>query len=286
VIAFSGGAPTAISGQAVSPNFPSGSLVTPRQAVFKSADGPELHGQLFVRNDLKPTDKRPALIFLHGGPMRQMLLGWHYMYYYSNCYAMNQFLASRGYVVLALNYRSGTGYGRAFREPPGRAGREAREYQDVVAAGKFLQSRAEVDAVRLGLWGGSYGGYLIALGLGRNSDLFAAGVDLYGVHDWPTDNWEGKNISPELVKLAHTSSPIMAVDTWKPPVLFIHGDDDRNVMFSQTVELVARLRAKNVVIEQLVFPDEVHDFLLYRNWLTAYLTASDLFDRKLANPQK
>jgi len=281
-----GGASTALSGQAVSPNFPSGSLVTPRQVVFKSADGPELHGQLFVPNDLKPTAKRPALIFLHGGPMRQMLLGWHYMYYYSNCYAMNQFLASRGYVVLALNYRSGIGYGRAFREAPGRAGRGATEYQDVVAAGKFLQSRAEVDAARIGLWGGSYGGYLTALGLGRNSDLFAAGVDLHGVHDWPTDNWEGKNIAPELVKLAHMSSPVTAVDTWKSPVLFIHGDDDRNVMFSQTVDLVARLRAKNVVIEQLVFPDEVHDFLLYRNWLAAYLAASDFFDRKLANPRK
>jgi dipeptidyl aminopeptidase/acylaminoacyl peptidase len=281
-----GGASTAISGQAVSPNFPSGNLVVPRQVVFKSEDGPELHGQLFVPNDLKPTDKRPALVFLHGGPMRQMLLGWHYMYYYSNCYAMNQFLASRGYVVLALNYRSGIGYGRAFREAPGRAGRGATEYQDVVAAGRFLQSRAEVDPARIGLWGGSYGGYLTALGLGRNSDLFAAGVDLHGVHDWPTDNWEGKNISPELVKLAHRSSPITAVDSWKSPVLFIHGDDDRNVMFSQTVDLVARLRAKNVVIEQLVFPDEVHDFLLYRSWLRAYLATSDFFGRKLANSQK
>jgi dipeptidyl aminopeptidase/acylaminoacyl peptidase len=202
------------------------------------------------------------------------------MYYYSNCYAMNQYLASRGYVVLALNYRSGIGYGRAFREAPGRAGRGAAEYQDVVAAGKYLQGLSEVDVTRIGLWGGSYGGYLTALGLGRNSDLFEAGVDLHGVHDWPTDNWEGKNISPDLVKLAHNSSPITAVDTWKSPVLFIHGDDDRNVMFSQTVDLIARLRARNVEIEQLVFPDDVHDFLLFKNWLSAYSTAADFFDRK------
>jgi dipeptidyl aminopeptidase/acylaminoacyl peptidase len=262
-------------------DFPPDSLVTPQQVIFKSADGLELHGQLFVPAGAKSADKRPALIFLHGGPIRQMLLGWHYMFYYSNSYAMNQYLASRGYIVLALNYRSGIGYGRAFREAPGRAGRGATEYQDVVAAGKFLQSRPDVDPQRIGLWGGSYGGYLTALGLGRNSDLFAAGVDLHGVHDWPTDNWDGKNIPAELTKLAHDSSPVTAVNTWKSPVLFIHGDDDRNVYFTQTVDLTARLREKGVEIEQLVFPDEIHDFLLHRNWQAAYHAASDFFDRHL-----
>jgi dipeptidyl aminopeptidase/acylaminoacyl peptidase len=265
-------------------DFPSDSLVTPQQAIFKSADGLEIHGQLFVPAGAKPGDKRPALIFLHGGPIRQMLLGWHYMYYYSNSYAMNQYLASRGYIVLALNYRSGIGYGRAFREAPGRAGRGATEYQDVIAAGKFLQARADVDPQRIGLWGGSYGGYLTALGLGRNSDLFAAGVDLHGVHDWPTDNWDGKNIPADLNKLAHDSSPVTAVDTWKSPVLFIHGDDDRNVYFTQTTDLTARLREKGVEIEQLIFPDEIHDFLLHRDWLAAYHSTSDFFDRRLKAP--
>jgi len=260
-------------------DFPSDRLVTPQQAIFKSIDGLEIHGQLFLPARLKPGEKRTALIFLHGGPMRQMLLGWHYMYYYSNSYSMNQYLASRGYIVLALNYRSGIGYGRAFREAPGRAGRGATEYQDVVAAGKYLQGRNDVDAKRIGLWGGSYGGYLTALGLGRNSDLFAAGVDLHGVHDWPTDNWDGKNVPAELNKLAHDSSPVTSVNTWKSPVLFIHGDDDRNVYFTQTVDLVARLREKGVEIEQLVFPDDVHAFLLHRHWLAAYHAASDFFDR-------
>jgi dipeptidyl aminopeptidase/acylaminoacyl peptidase len=265
-------------------DFPSDRLVTPQQAIFKSGDGLDLHAQLFLPPNLKPGEKRPALIFLHGGPIRQMLLGWHYMYYYSNCYAMNQYLASRGYIVMALNYRSGIGYGHAFFAAPGRAGRGATEYQDVVAAGKFLAARNDVDAKRVGLWGGSYGGYLTALGLGRNSDLFAAGVDLHGVHDWPTDNWDGKNISADLTKLAHNSSPVTAVDTWRSPVLFIHGDDDRNVIFTQTVDLVARLRAKNIEIEQLIFPDEVHDFLLHRNWLAAYHAASDFFDHHFHGP--
>ena len=265
-------------------DFPASRLVTPEQVVFKSPDGLEIHGQLFLPKDIRPSEKRPGILFFHGGSMRQMLLGWHYMYYYSNSYAMNQYLASRGYVVLSVNYRSGIGYGRAFREAPGRAGRGASEYQDVVAAAKYLQSRADVNPARIGLWGGSYGGYLTALGLARNSDIFSAGVDLHGVHDWPTDNWEGKNISPELTKLAHDSSPIAAVDSWKSPVLFIHGDDDRNVYFTQTVDLVAQLRARNVQIEQLIFPDEIHDFLLHHSWLRAYHAASDFFDRNLAAP--
>ena len=264
-------------------NFPASKLVAPQQVVFKSADGLDIHGQLFLPKDLRPGEKRPGILFFHGGPIRQMLLGWHYMYYYSNCYAMNQYLASRGYVVLSVNYRSGIGYGRGFREAPGRAGRGASEYQDVVAGAKYLQSRADVNPAHIGLWGGSYGGYLTALGLARNSDLFAAGVDLHGVHDWPTDNWDGKNISPELTKLAHESSPVTSVDTWKSPVLFIHGDDDRNVYFAQTVDLVARLRERNVHIEQLIFPDEIHDFLLHRSWLKAYHAASDFFDRTLTN---
>jgi len=266
----------------LSDSYPADKLVNPQQAIFKSGDGWEIHGQLFVPKNLKAGEKRPALIFIHGGSMRQMLLGWHYMYYYSNAYAMNQYLANHGYVVLAVNYRCGIGYGRVFREAPNRAGRGASEYQDIVAAGKYLQSRAEVDAKRVGLWGGSYGGYLTALGLGRNSDIFAAGVDMHGVHDWPTDNWDGKNISPELTKLAHESSPVTAVDTWKSPVLFVHGDDDRNVYFTQTVDLIAQLRARGVEIEQLVFPDEIHDFLLHKDWLAAYHATADFFDRKLS----
>jgi dipeptidyl-peptidase-4 len=120
------------------------------------------------------------------------------------------------------------------------------------------------------------------MGLAHNSDIFAAGVDFHGVHDWPTDNWDGKNISTDLTKLAHESSPVSAVETWKSPVLFIHGDDDRNVYFTQTVDLIARLRAKGgVTIEQLIFPDEIHDLLLHRDWLAAYEAEADFFDRFL-----
>ena len=267
--------------QALAADFPAAQLVVPEQVIFKAADGVEIHGQLFKPRNA--TGKSPAVVFMHGGPVRQMLLGWHYLYYYHNTYAFNQYLASRGYVVLSVNYRSGIGYGRAFREAQHRGARGASEYQDIVAAGKYLRGRDDVDGKRIGLWGGSYGGYLTAMGLARDSDLFAAGVDLHGVHDWSV-SVAGLRVpldQPERARVARESSPITAVNKWRSPVLLIHGDDDRNVAFSQTVLLVRRLREQGVEFEQLVFPDEIHDFLRHQDWLRAYHAAADFFDRKL-----
>jgi dipeptidyl aminopeptidase/acylaminoacyl peptidase len=97
---------------------------------------------------------------------------------------LNQYLVSQGYVVLSVNYRSGIGYGMEFREAENYGATGASEYNDVVGAGLFLKSREDIDGTKIGLWGGSYGGYLTALGLAKASDLFAAGVDIHGVHDW------------------------------------------------------------------------------------------------------
>ena len=270
---------TALAPQALPREFPADQLTEPEQVIFKAADGLEIHGQYFKPKGV--TGKAPAVVFMHGGPMRQMLLGWHYNYYYYNSYAMNQYLASRGYAVLSVNYRAGIGYGRAFREARHRGARGASEYQDVVAAGKYLRTRTDIDGKRIGLWGGSYGGFLTAMGLARDSELFAAGVDIHGVHDWSARVGRGPGASPELIKLARESSPISSVDKWKSPVLLIHGDDDRNVAFSQTVDLVRKLREHGVQFEELVFPDEVHDFLRHQNWLRAYHAAVDFFDRRL-----
>jgi len=267
--------------QALPRDFPAAKLVVPEQVIFKAADGTEIHGQLF--KPANASGKLPALVFMHGGPVRQMLLGWHYLYYYHNSYAMNQILASRGYMVLSVNYRSGIGYGRAFRLAQHRGARGASEYQDVVAGAKYLRERADVDKKRVGLWGGSYGGYLTALGLARNSDIFAAGVDFHGVHDW-SQRVAGLPLpveAPERARLARESSPIASVDKWKSPVLLIHGDDDRNVEFSQTVNLVRRLRANGVYFEELIFPDEIHDFLRHQDWLRSYHAGVEFFDKHL-----
>ena len=280
-----GAAPKDLAPGAIPAGFPAGALVEPQQVVFSSTDGLAIHGQLFLPPGAKAGDKRPAVIFFHGGSRRQMLLGWHYMYYYRNAYALNQYLASRGYVVLSVNYRSGIGYGMEFREALHYGAQGASEFQDVMAAGLYLRSRADVDPKRIGLWGGSYGGFLTAMGLAKASDLFAAGVDLHGVHDWNVEiqNWvdydPAKNA--EAARAAHESSPIAYVDDWRSPVLLIHGDDDRNVQFSQTVQLAAALRTRHVPIEQLIFPDDIHDFLLHAHWVQAYTAAAGFLDRTL-----
>src|SRR5262249_59228799 len=115
---------------------------------------------------------------------RQMLPGWHYNYSYRNSYAFNQYLTSRGYVVLSVNYRSGIGYGTEFREALDYGAVGASEYRDVEGAGLYLRGRSDVLPGSIALWGGSYGGYLTALRLARASNLFAAGVGFHGVHDW------------------------------------------------------------------------------------------------------
>jgi dipeptidyl aminopeptidase/acylaminoacyl peptidase len=267
-------------------DFPSNALVVPQQVIFAAADGLEIHGQLFLPPGLKTGEHHPAVLFFHGGSRRQMLLGWHYMDYYSNAYAMNQYLASRGTIVLSVNYRSGIGYGMEFREALNYGATGASEFNDVLGAGVYLRSRPEVDSKRIGLWGGSYGGYLTALGLARASDLFAAGVDLHGVHNWNTEihHWVqayDPQANPDAARLALESSPIASVKTWRSPVLFIHGDDDRNVPFSETVTMAEALRKQGVEVEQLIFPDEIHDFLLHQSWLRAYHAAVEFFDRHL-----
>jgi dipeptidyl aminopeptidase/acylaminoacyl peptidase len=278
-------------------DFPADSLVVPQLLIYQATDGMPIHAQLFLPPNGKPGEKHHALVFMHGGSRRQMLPGWHYMDYYNNAYGMNQYLASQGYVVLSINYRSGIGYGMDFREAINYGAAGASEFNDVEGAGLYLRARPDVDPAHIGLWGGSYGGYLTALGLARASDLFAAGVDFHGVHDWTTIGGGGgrgaaaggggaptasaEAAREESTRLAYDSSPISAVKTWKSPVLLIHGDDDRNVNFAETVELVGALRLQGVYFEQLIIPDEIHGFLRHTSWLRAYHAAVDFFQRKL-----
>lgn len=259
-------------------------FVKPEQVIYKSPDGTTVHGQLFINRNIK--GKRPGVVFMHGGPIRQMLLGFHYRDYYSNCYAFNQYLASLGYAVIAVNFRDGIGYGRDFRRAKDQGPWGASEYQDIVSAGKYLQGLPEVDPAKIGLWGGSYGGYLTAMGLARSPELFKAGVDLHGVHDWafrarefsPGGGWgiEGKDM-----ETAYLNSPISDLSKWTAPVLLVCGDDDRNVLFQETTDLAERLRERKVHTEILVLPDEVHSFLRYESWRTVFESARDFFDRKL-----
>lgn len=272
IVPADGGKPTIIS-RKLPADFPLDAQVVPEAVILTAEDGLQTHAQVFVPKDIKPGERRPALVFTHGGPGRQMLLGYHYSFFYHMAYAMNQYFANKGYVVISVNYRSGIGYGTTFRNAPNSGQRGSSEYQDLVAAGRYLQSRPDVDSKRIGLYGLSYGGLMTAMGLSRNSDMFAAGVDIAGVHLW------GNSLDPENV--AFKASSISTIDQWTSPVLLVQGDDDRNVQFSQSVGLVQLLRARNVHFELIVYPDEVHDFLVFQKWLKTFNAADDFFNRFL-----
>jgi dipeptidyl aminopeptidase/acylaminoacyl peptidase len=273
----------AIDADRVPADFPTASLVIPKEVHFKSTDGWNVEGQLFEAPGGRA--KKAAIVFVHGGPPRQMLLNWSYMDYYSNAYAVNQYLASRGYVVLSVNYRLGIGYGHDFHNPDDAGPSGAAEYRDVLGGAHFLQRDLHVDAKHIGIWGGSYGGYLTALALARNSDIFKTGVDFHGVHDWTMfPEWFGSQTQryqqPDMkrfLKVAWDSSPDASIAAWKSPVLLIQGDDDRNVHFHQMVDLVERLRAAHVPFQQIVLPNEIHGFLRYHSWLDADRATADWF---------
>ena len=261
--------------------FPGRAFLTPATVVYRSGDGTPIHAQLLVPPG---AGRHPAVMFLHGGPVRQLFPGFHAMGYYHDAYALTQYLASRGFVVLSINYRGGTGYGRGFRRPKGLGIRGASEYQDVRAAGVYLRGLPSVDGKRIGLWGGSYGGYLTALGLARDPDLFAAGVDYAGVTDWWAQYRMGDSAAPDAAearKVAAAASPLAAIAKWRAPVLVIHGDDDINVDLSQSITLVHALQARGVRVEQMVLPDQTHFMQPWSAWVTAYRATTEFLEREL-----
>lgn len=285
VYVWKNGSASALSGGPIVPAvFPSAALVEPQLVTFKARDGLLIHGQLFLAND--GAARHCGLIFDHGGSRRQMLPGFHYMEAYTNFYESNQYYANRGCVALSINYRSGIMYGHDFREAKNYGWKGATEYQDVLAGAAFLRARLDVDPNRLGIYGLSYGGYLTALGLARNSDIFKAGVDMAGVHNWVTmrDADYGHNVGTTRERqIAFDSSPVASISTWHSPVFISQGDDDRNVIFSQGVDLATRLRARGVDVTELVFPNETHENITYGHTLRLYEDSSAWLLHKLAS---
>lgn len=256
-------------------DFPVDAHVMPEIVWLQAADSVRFSNQLFLPRDLRPGEKRPAIVFVHGGPRRQMMPAYHYMQFYHWSYAINQWLADQGYVVMSVNYRRGVGYGHSFTNADSAQGRGNSEYRDVIAAGKYLQTRDDVDPARVGIWGLSYGGLLTAQALARNSDVFVAGVDMAGVHLYGS--------ALDTAQLSYRSSAISEIANWTSPVLLVHGDDDRNVNFAQTVGLVQLLRAHEVPHELIIVPDDVHESLLHSRWIYTWERMGDFLRRYVWN---
>ncbi|WP_242097746.1 prolyl oligopeptidase family serine peptidase [Sphingomonas sp. CROZ-RG-20F-R02-07] len=271
---------------AVPTTFPTTQLATPESVSFPAKDGQLVHGQLFLPRNA--SGRHPTVIFFHGGPPRQMLAGFHYMEFYSGAYGFNEYLASKGYVVLSVNYRGGIGYGLNYREANDFGAGGGSEVNDIFGALTYLRNRSDVDAKRIGVWGGSYGGLMTALALARASDQVAVGVDYAGVYDWGglLEQYGAALSDRDAVKRARASSPIATVDRWRSPVLVVHADDDRNVAFSQSTQLVQDLRAHGVEYQTIVIPNEVHDLNRYSSWLTLFHATDDYLDKHLNAPAR
>ncbi|MGB4399594.1 MAG: prolyl oligopeptidase family serine peptidase [Daejeonella sp.] len=284
IMKFDGG-PVKLLGENLIPaGFPESQLVTPKHVTFKAPDGQTVYGQLFEPKNAGK-GKRPAVVYVHGGPQRQMVLGWHFMDYYSIDYGLNQYLANLGFTVLSVNYRLGIGYGYKFQRALNAGAMGASEYQDVKAAGEWLANQPNIDANKIGIYGGSYGGYLVALALGRDSKLFAAGVDIHGVNNrFSNYNQTSREEAPdaELYKATvEKSSPVSYIDTWTSPTLIIHADDDRNVNFSQSVDLARRFEDKKFEFEYLAIPDDTHHWMKYSNGVKVSEVTAEFLQRKL-----
>jgi dipeptidyl aminopeptidase/acylaminoacyl peptidase len=268
--------------EAIPSSFPSSKLVMPQAVTFTAKDGQETHAQLFLPRETT-SKPHPAILFFHGGPRRQMLLGFNPNRSYSWIYALNQYLVAEGYIVLSVNYRGGIGYGLDYREADNFGPGGGSELNDLFGAITYLRGRQDVDSHRLGIWGASYGGLMTALGLARASDLLAAGVDYAGLYNWSTflssvgEPIDGGDASRRAVE----SSPIATIDQWHSPVLLVQADDDRDVPSQQAAELIDGLRSHNVDHDVIMIPNEIHDLARYSSWMMLFNAADVYFDRHL-----
>jgi dipeptidyl aminopeptidase/acylaminoacyl peptidase len=268
--------------EAIPSSYPSSKLVVPQAVTFTAKDGQEARGQLFLPHETT-SERHPAILFFHGGPQRQMFLGFNTHRSYSWIYAFNQYLVAKGYIVLSVNYRGGTGYGLDYREADNLGPGGSSELSDLLGAITYLQGRQDVDSHRLGIWGPSYGGLMTALGLARASDTLAAGVDYAGIHNWSThlsslgEPIEGGDANRRAVE----ASPIATIDQWHSPVLLVQADNDDVVPSQQAAELIEGLRSHNIDHDVIMIPNEIHDMARYASWMMLFNAADVYFDRQL-----
>jgi dipeptidyl aminopeptidase/acylaminoacyl peptidase len=264
-------------------SFPSAKLVAPEAVTYKAKDGQLVHAQLFLPHDAGGAKPHPAIMFFHGGPRRQMLLGFNPMGAYNWMYALNQHFVSEGYIVISVNYRGGIGYGLDYREAKEFGPDGGSELNDLLGTVSYLQGRKDIDPRKIGIWGASYGGLMTALGLARASKDIAVGVDYAGVYNWDTMLASvGVPVEPgEATRRGFDSSPIATIDQWHSPVLVVQADDDRNVPLQQSLELIEDLRLHHVDHDEIMMPNEIHDLARYSSWIALFKATDAYLNRHL-----
>lgn len=228
---------------------------------YKSEDGTVISAFLWMPFNLKRDGKAPGIVYPHGGPTGQT------MDYFDRAV---QALATRGYAVIAPNVRGSTGYGRAFMEA-NRMDLGGGDLTDEVYAAKFLAATGYIDPKKIGITGGSYGGYMTLMAIGKTPDIWAAGVEEYGIIDWltmlehsepPLQQYEkgllGDPVKDKAVYVA--ASPLAYIDKVKAPLLVLQGDNDIRVPKQQAQMVVDKLKARGATVDAHFYPEEGHGF--------------------------
>ncbi len=271
--------------------------IVPREITYESAGGLPITGYLLCPPDFDDTaeNEYPALVWVHGGPVRQMRPGFHPSRPYALFHAFSQYLAHKGYVTLEINFRGGIGYGREFRNALFRK-MGVDDVKDVVEGGRYLKDLPYVDPERVAVWGLSYGGYMTLTALTKYPDEFAMGVNVAGVYDfvqwthWIQDlkgPWSG-NFSvffdgdpEESPDTYYHGSPCNFIENMNRPLVSLQGTADMNVDFAQLDRIVKDCLSLEKDHDAHYYPDEVHSFERRESWADAFVRIEDAFDRHL-----
>ena len=272
--------------QNLSPDLDATNLVDAQVARYASYDSVQIPALLYRPQQVAAGDRAPAVLWIHGGPGGQTRIGYS---------AFTQYLANHGYVVLAVNNRGSSGYGKAFNQMDDRRHGEA-DLDDVVWAKRYLATLGYVDTTRVGIAGGSYGGYLTLAGVTFRPDVFAVGVDFFGISNWVRTLrsippwWEsfrmalytelGDPGTEDSVRL-YRVSPLFHAEQIKKPLLVLQGANDPRVLKAESDQIVEAVRQRGGVAEYVIFPDEGHGFIRKENNIKAYRTALEFLDHYL-----
>jgi len=272
------------------PELDAADLVDTQVVRFKSFDGLAIPNILFKPHQATASAKAPALVWVHGGPGGQTTRGYN---------QITQYLANHGYVVLGINNRGSSGYGKSFFAADDRKhGREP--LWDCVEAKKYLASLPYVDADRIGIIGGSYGGYMVLAALAFKPDVFDVGVDIFGVSNWLRTLesmpawWEAqrKALYAEIgdpvaqKEMLRDISPALHGDQIRKPLIVLQGANDPRVIKAESDDIVAAVKKNGVPVEYVVFPDEGHGFSKRANEIAGYGAVLRFLDEHLKGKGK
>ncbi len=270
---------------ALNPNIRRDDLVVPTVVRFKSYDNVEIPGVLYKPHQASAAGKAPGVVLVHGGPGGQAQVGY---------VALTQALVNHGYVVFDINNRGSSGYGKTFFAMDDKKHGEA-DLGDVVASKKMLVDTGYVDAARIGIVGGSYGGYMVLAALTLQPDAFKVGVDLFGISNWvrtltSIPPWWGSFKDALYAEMGdpttdserlHRVSPLFNADKIKAPLMVLQGANDPRVLKVESDEIVAAAKKNGVPVEYIVFPDEGHGFVKKENEIKGYTAVIAFVDKYL-----